>query len=154
MVERLSLVLLALIALVMGANYVSASSRFLDANRAYDEIAVHLESFTYRDARSPVHFAITVSNPAGTAIEVLAIRTTLRAGVHLVGGGELYATDVLSPGDAVTYEVNARINDVSVLERVEAEGPIEWLIRGEFQVRLDEDLQPVWLRFSAEPEAP
>jgi hypothetical protein len=153
-VERISMFLLALIALVMGANYVSASSRFLNANRAYEGLELQLESFTYRNARSPIYYSITVGNPAGTAIEVLALRTTVRAGAQLVGGGEIYSTEVLSPGDSTTYAVTAQISDIAVLERAEAEGSIDWLIRGELQVRLDEDVESVWVQFSVRAVSP
>lgn len=150
-VERLSLLILAILAVVMGANYVSASSRFLDANRAYDELELQLESYQYRNPQSPVYYSISVRNPAGSAVEVLELRTTLRAGVQLVGGGDLRASQTLEPGDAVVYDVTARINDVAVMERLEAEGPVEWLIRGEIQVRFDDSIEPVWVRFAVRP---
>jgi hypothetical protein len=62
--ERIALTLLALIAVVMGANYVSATSRFLDANRAYDSLSLSLESFTFSDAASPVIVEIGIENPS------------------------------------------------------------------------------------------
>lgn len=152
-VERISMLVLALVAVVMGANYVSASSRFLDANRAFQGLTLELESFTYQNPQSPVYYAITVENPAETDVEVLAVRTTLRAGVQLVGGGELYATEVLQPHESFTYDVTAHISDVSLVERAESEGPIDWLIRGEILVRLDPGISPVWVRFSEEIES-
>lgn len=148
------MLLLALIAVVMGANYVSASSRFLDANRAFEGLTLELESFTYRNPQSPVDYTITVRNPAGTDVEVLAVRTTLHAGLQLVGGGELYATEILAPDESATYEVAARISDVSLVERAASEGSIEWVVRGEIQVRLDLDMKPVWIRFSANAVSP
>lgn len=144
------MLLLALIAVVMGANYVSAASRFLDVNRAYDSLQLELESFTYRNPQSPVYVDIIVENPAHTEIEVLAIRASLRSGLQLVGGGEIQVMDVLAPGDSKTYQIAAHISDVSVLEQADAEGAIDWSVRGEIQVRLDEDVEPVWMKFRAD----
>ncbi|CAN5301006.1 hypothetical protein BH23CHL1_BH23CHL1_05340 [soil metagenome] len=149
-VERLSLLLLALIAVVMGVNYVSASSRFLHANRAFQELTLELDSFTYRNPQSPVYYAITIGNPANTEVEVIAIRTTLHSGLQLVGGGEIRAAEVLATDESTTYEVTARISDVSLVERAESEGPIKWIVRGEVLVRLDLDMTPVWIQFSAD----
>lgn len=154
MVERLSMAILALLAVVLGVNYVSASSRFLDANRAYDELELELQSFQYRNPQSPVYYSIVIRNPADTSIDVMEMRTTLRAGVHLVGGGDVRIADTLSPGSEVTFDVAARINDVAVLERVETDGAIEWLIRGEVQVRFDESIEPVWVRFAVRTQTP
>lgn len=151
-VERISMFVLTLVALLMGANYVSATSRFLDANRAFQELTLELASFNYENPQLPVYYSVTVTNPAKTDVEVLAVRTTLRAGVQLVGGGELYATEVLQPDESFTYDITAHISDVSLVERAELEGPIVWLIRGEILVRLDQEISPVWVRFAKEIE--
>lgn len=144
------MLVLALIAVVMGANYVSASSRFLDANRAYEQLELRLESFEYRNPESPVYYSIVVVNPADTEVEVISVRTTLRAGVHLVGGGDAAGVQLLGQDDSRTYDIVARINDVNVVEQeiAESDGETEWLIRGEVQVRFDESVEPVWVRFA------
>lgn len=144
------MLLLALIAVVMGANYVSAASRFLDVNRAYDSLQLELESFTYRNPQSPVYVDIIVENPAHTEIEVLAIRVSLRAGLQLVGGGEVQVLDILAPGASKTYQIEAHVSDVSVVERAAVDDVIDWSVRGEIQVRLDEDVEPVWMKFRAD----
>lgn len=146
-IERISLVILALIAVVMGANYVSAAGRFLDANRAFDALSLTLESFAYEDAETPFQVEIGVENPAGTDIEILAVHLTLRAGLQTVGGGELHVQDILHPDDVVVYTIPVRITDVNHVRRIE-DREISWLIRGEIQVRLDADINPVWIQFS------
>jgi hypothetical protein len=145
--------LLALIAIVMGANYVSATSRFLEANRAYDSLGLTLESFEFSDAASPVLVEIGIENPSSNAIEILAMNVTLRAGVQSVGGGDLFINEFLEPGQGKTYLVNARVVDQNFVERLEDE-EISWLIRGEVQVRLDADLAPVWIQFSVRAVTP
>jgi len=146
-IERVALTLLALIAVVMGANYVSATSRFLDANRAYDRLELTLESFEFSDAASPVLVEIGIGNPSSNRIEILAMNVTLRAGVQSVGGGDLFLNDVLEQGQRETYVVNARVVDQNFVSRLEG-SEISWLIRGEVQVRLDADIAPVWIQFS------
>jgi hypothetical protein len=146
-IERVALTLLALIAVVMGANYVSATSRFLDANRAYDRLELTLESFEFSDAASPVLVEIGIENPSSNAIEILAMNVTLRAGIQSVGGGDLFLNDVLEQGQRETYVVNARVVDQNFVSRLEG-SEISWLIRGEVQVRLDADIAPVWIQFS------
>jgi hypothetical protein len=146
-IERISIVVLALIAVVMGANYVSATSRFLDANRAYDSLGLTLESFGYEDPETPFLVEFGVENPAGTEIEVLSIRLTLRAGLQSVGGGELFIRESLQPGETQVYAVPVRISDLTYMRRLE-DDEISWLIRGEIQVRLDADMSPVWIQFS------
>lgn len=146
-IERISVVILALIAVVMGANYVSATSRFYDANKAYDALALDLVSFTYSGASDPVPVEISIENPSTNSIDILALRLTLRAGLQNVGGGEIYLGEQLASGASQTYLVPARILDQNIMRRLE-EDEIRWLIRGEVQVRIDEDMEPVWIQFS------
>lgn len=152
-IERIALTLLALIAVVMGANYVSATSRFLDANRAYDSLSLTLESFEFTDAVSPVLVEIGIENPSPNAIEIRALNVTLRAGVQSVGGGDLFINEVLEQGQKQTYVVNARVVDKNYVSRLE-DGEISWLMRGEVQVRLDADIAPVWIQFSVRAVSP
>lgn len=145
--ERIALGVLALIALLMGVNYVSAASRFLDANRAYDGLALSLEEFSFTDADAPVIVELSVQNPSASDIDILALRITLRAGLQSVGGGEIYIDEVLPAGESTTYQVDARITDRNIVRRLEGE-EINWLLRGEIQVQLDDRVQPVWIQFS------
>lgn len=145
--ERICLGLLALIALVMSINYVGATGRFLDANRAYDGLALTLETFEFTSAQEPVGVAILVENPADTDIDVIALNITLRAGLQSVGGGEIRVNEVLPAGASRLFEVSARITDQNIVRQLE-HSDINWLIRGEIQVRVDEDLAPVWIQFS------
>ena len=145
--ERVALGLLALIALVMSVNYVSATGRFLDANRAYDGLGLSLDEFSYTGVESPVRVRLTVANPSDSDVDILALRISLRAGLQLVGGGEIYVNDVLAAGESRSYQVDAEIDDKNVVSRIESEG-INWLLRGEIQVQLDERVEPVWIQFS------
>jgi hypothetical protein len=88
-----------------------------------------------------------------TAIEILAINVTLRAGIQSVGGGDLFPDDFLEQGQRRTYVINARVVDQNYVNRLEG-NEINWLIRGEVQVRLDEDLAPVWIQFSVRAVSP
>lgn len=145
--ERIALGVLTLIAIVMGVNYVSATARFLDANRAYDGLTLALEEFSFVDAESPVPVAISVTNPSGSDIDVMSLRVTLRAGLQTVGNGEIYVEDRLLAGETLTYRIDATIMDRNVVRRLQDE-PINWLLRGAVQVQLDERVPPVWIEFS------
>ena len=145
--------LLGVLAVVMGVNYVSASSRFLDANRAYDSLTLSLVDFKYQGPDQPVQIAIGVENPAGTSIEVLALRVTLRAGLQQVGGGEIRVDDILPAGASTTYLIDGRIDDRTYVSRLDPAAAIRWRIRGEIRVRLDQDVAPVWIRFAVETQS-
>ena len=152
-IERISVVILALIAVVMGANYVSATSRFYDANKAYDALALSLVSFEYSGVTEPVPVEINIENPSSNSIDILALRLTLRAGLQNVGSGEIYIDEQLFSGATQTYLVPARILDQNVMLRLE-DDEIRWLIRGEVQVRIDADMEPVWIQFSVRTVSP
>lgn len=151
--ERIAVAALAVIALVMGVNYVNATARFLDANRAYDGLSLSLVEFQFTAADEPVLVTIDVDNPSGTDIEILAMNITLRAGLQSVGGGEVRVNEVLHPQSSTELHVEARITDQNIVRRLE-ETEINWLVRGEIQVRLDDDLSPVWIQFSVRTITP
>jgi hypothetical protein len=151
--ERISISVLALLALVLGANYVSATGRFLDANRAYDGLDLSLVDFQFTSVEDPVLVQIAVDNPSETDIEILALNVTLRAGLQSVGGGEVRVNEILPAGGATEVLVDARITDQNVVVRLEG-AEISWLMRGEIQVRLDNALAPVWIQFSVRTITP
>lgn len=151
--ERIALGVLALIAVVMGVNYVSAAARFLDANRAYDGLELSLEEFSFTNAESPVLVRLSVTNPSGSDIDVMSLRVTLRAGLQTVGSGEIYVDDRLLAGQSLTYRIDADIMDRNVVRRLQDE-EINWLLRGAIQVQLDEQVPPVWIEFSVRTISP
>lgn len=152
-VERVALTILAAIAVIMGANWISATARFYDANQAYDRLQPSLEAFEFTDAHSPVLVNIGVENPSRTSIEVLQVRITLRAGVQSVGGGTAVINELLDAGGFRVYRVEARITDRNYVDRLESES-IDWLLSGELQVRLDPDIAPVWIDFRGRTVTP
>lgn len=151
--ERIAVGVLALIAIVMGVNYVSAAARFLDANRAYDGLELSLEEFSFTNAESPVLVRLSVANPSGSDVDVMALRVTLRAGLQTVGSGEIYVDDRLLAGQSLTYRIDATIMDRNVVRRLQDE-EINWLLQGAIQVQLDEQVPPVWIEFSVRTITP
>ena len=152
-IDRVALVILGVIAVVMTVNYVTATSRFLDANRAYDGLTLTLQDFSFTDAASPVVVDIAIENPVDSDVEILAINLTLRAGIQSVGGEGIRVDEVLAQGETRVYRIDARITDQNIVRQLEGE-EIRWLIRGEIQVRLDDDLEPVWIQFSVRTVTP
>lgn len=152
-IERGALVILALIAVVMGANWVSATTRFYDANQAYDRLTPTLEGFEFTGPNDPVFIDIGISNPSRTDVEVLWLRISLRAGLQSVGGGEVEVRQMLEAGGYEVFRVEAHITDRTYIERLEGE-PINWLLSGQLQVRLDPDITATWINFRVRAESP
>jgi hypothetical protein len=146
MIQRVAIGLLALLALVMGVNLVSATSRFVTAYDTYDRIALELTEFTYVDAQQPVETQFVVGNPTRQTVEVIAIELALSAGVHRVGGGELRTQDRLVPGSSKTYTIHLHIFDRDYMER-NITGDVDWRVRGRIMVQLDPAIEPEWIRF-------
>lgn len=146
-IQRTSVGLLAVFAVVMGINLVSAASRFTTAYDTYDRIYMELTDFTFVDLDSPVQTEFVIANPTRQTIDIIAIEMALSSGIHRVGGGENRVMDRLGPGDSGTYPVELRIFDRSFIER-NVVGDVDWRVRGRVMVQLDPAIDPEWIPFT------
>lgn len=146
MVQRSAFGLLALLAVVLGINLVTASSRFTTAYDVYDQLGLELEHFQYTTPDAPVETTLRVTNPSGQTIDVIAIELRLNAGVHRVGGGELRPRAEFPPQHSAAYSIPININDRDYVQRLGTDD-IDWRVTGRIQVLLDEALDPVWIPF-------
>jgi hypothetical protein len=145
-VQRIALLLLAALALVLGINLISATSRFTNAYETYDTLYLELTSFNYTDPDTPVPTTFTIGNPTRNTIEVIEIELNLNAGIHRVGGGTNRVLDVLEPGETRGYPVELLIFDRDYITR-RIEGEPEWRMRGRVMVSIDPAIEPVWIPF-------
>lgn len=145
-VERIALSLLAIAALVLSVNYVSATTRFFAANQAYDLLEPSLQGFAFTGADDQVLVDFGISNPSDSDVTILQVRVTLRAGLQGVGGGSVQVHELLPAGASDVYRIEANISDRSFVRSLEGT-EISWLLSGEIQVQLDPDIDPVWVDF-------
>jgi hypothetical protein len=146
-IQRVSLALLAILAVALGINLVSASSRFVAAHDTYDRIEMELTAFRYVDPESPVETTFVVRNPTGRSIEVIEIELALNAGIHRVGGGVARPVADVPSGDILSTPIDVIIFDRDYVRRQDGE-PIDWRLRGRLMVRIDPDIDPEWIPFT------
>jgi hypothetical protein len=148
MVQRIALGLLAIFAMAMGLNLISATSRFVEAFKTYDTLHLALTEFHYTDPSSPIETRFEVGNTSRRTIDVIAIELNLNVGVHRVGGGENRVLDTLAPGQTASYPVLLNIFDRDYVER-RVVGTPDWRVRGRVMVEIDPAIGPVWINFVA-----
>ncbi len=141
----LALVLLALLAILAGANMLVASSRFVAAYETYDRLELSLSRFHYTSPDAPIEAEFVIANPNGQRATVLAVELRLQLGVHDIGGGEARPAEVVERGGSLTIPVELAINDKSYVRR--ASEPLDWRVSGRVQVQLDPAIDPVWIPF-------
>lgn len=141
----LALLLLAVLAVLAGANMVAASSRFVTAYETYDQLELSLSRFHFTSADVPVETEFVVTNPTGQRVTVLAIELRLKLGVHDIGGGEARPGTVVERGESLSTPVDLAINDKTYVRR--AAEPLDWRVAGRVQVRLNPAIDPVWIPF-------
>ncbi len=151
-IERIALTLLAIAAVVLSVNYVSATTRFFAANQAYDLLEPSLEDFTFTGVEDPVLVDFGIANPSGTDVVILQVRVTLRAGLQGVGGGSAQVREPLPAGESMVVRIDAAISDRNYVRNLEGQ-QISWLLSGEIQVQLDPDIEPVWVDFRVRAES-
>lgn len=145
-VQRTALGLLVLLAVILGINLVTSSSRFTTAYDVYDQLGLELEQFEYTNPDEQIATSLRVTNPSGKTIEVIAIELRLNAGVHRVGGGELRPGVEFPPNHSAAYSIPLNINDSDYVERLGSD-EIDWRVTGRIQVLLDEAIDSIWIPF-------
>lgn len=151
-IERIALTLLAIAAVVLSLNYVSATTRFFAANQAYDLLEPSLEGFTFTGVDDPVLVDFGITNPSSTDVSILQVRVTLRAGLQGVGGGSVQVQESLHAGESMVVRIDAVISDRTYVRNLDGT-EISWLLSGEIQVQLDPDIEPVWVDFRVRAES-
>ena len=151
---RIALGLLAVLAVVLGINLVSATDRFVTAYDAYDAVRLELTEFEYVNPDEPVRTVVTITNPTGITVEVRAIELKLNAGIRRVGGGEtridsrptqeMADTFTLGPGEAQQFEVILNIDDRTYVRDL-GDIEIDWQVTGRFMVKLDKGIDEEWI---------
>jgi hypothetical protein len=151
---RIALGLLAVLAVVLGINLVSATDRFVTAYDAYDAVRLELTEFEYVNPDEPVRTVVTITNPTGITVEVRAIELKLDAGIRRVGGGEtrigprptqeMIDTYTLDPGESQQFEVLLHIDDRTYVRDL-GDVEIDWQVTGRFMVKLDEGIDEEWI---------
>ncbi len=151
---RIALGLLAVLAVVLGINLVSATDRFVTAYDAYDAVRLELTEFEYVNPDEPVRTVVTITNPTGITVEVRAIELKLNAGIRRVGGGEtridsrpspqMADTFTLGPGEAQQFEVVLNIDDRTYVRDL-GDIEIDWQVTGRFMVKLDKGIDEEWI---------
>ncbi len=151
---RIALGLLGILAIVLGANLVSATNRFVTAYDAYDSVRLELTEFEYVNPDEPVRTVVTITNPTEITVEVRAIELKLNAGIRRVGGGETRIdsrpspemADIykLGPGEAQQFEVILNIDDPTYVRDL-GDVEIDWQVTGRFMVKLDEGIDEEWI---------
>lgn len=151
---RIALGLLAVLAVVLGINLVSATDRFVTAYDAYDAVRLELTEFEYVNPDEPVRTVVTITNPTGITVEVRAIELKLNAGIRRVGGGEtrigsrpspeMTDTFTLGPGEAQQFEVILNIDDRTYVRDL-GDVEIDWQVTGRFMVKLDKGIEEEWI---------
>jgi hypothetical protein len=151
---RIALGLLAVLAVVLGINLVSATDRFVTAYDAYDAVRLELTEFEYVNPDEPVRTVVTITNPTGITVEVRAIELKLNAGIRRVGGGEtridsrptqeMIDTYTLAPGETQQFEVILNIDDRTYVRDL-GDVEIDWQVTGRFMVKLDKGIDEEWI---------
>jgi sporulation-control protein spo0M len=151
---RIALGLLGVLAIVLGANLVSATNRFVTAYDAYDAVRLELVEFEYTSPDEPVRTVVTITNPTGITVEVRAIELRLDAGIRRVGGGETRINRgstaeqieafTLLPGETQEFEIILNIDDRTYVRDL-GDAEIDWRVTGRFQVKLDEGIDEEWI---------
>jgi sporulation-control protein spo0M len=151
---RIALGLLGVLAIVLGANLVSATNRFVTAYDAYDAVRLELVEFEYTSPDEPVRTVVTITNPTGITVEVRAIELRLDAGIRRVGGGETrigreataeqIEAFTLLPGETQEFEIILNIDDRTYVRDL-GDAEIDWRVTGRFQVKLDEGIDEEWI---------
>jgi hypothetical protein len=146
--------LLAVLAVVLGINLVSATDRFVTAYDAYDAVRLELTEFEYVNPNEPIRTVVTITNPTGITVEVRAIELKLDAGIRRVGGGEtridtrptqeMTDTYTLGPGEAQQFEVILNIDDRTYVRDL-GDVEIDWQVTGRFMVKLDKGIEEEWI---------
>lgn len=144
-VPRVALGLLALLAIVAGANLLVASNRFVSAYDAYDRLELTLGRFHYTTPDAPVETEFIVTNPSGERVTIREIELRLKLGVHDIGGGEVRPGSVLGRGESLAVPIDLAIDDKHYVR--EAAEPLDWQVSGRVQVQLNRAIDPVWIPF-------
>ncbi|HUG15642.1 MAG TPA: hypothetical protein VMM78_11575 [Thermomicrobiales bacterium] len=146
-VQRVSVVLLAVLAVALGINLLSASGRFVTAHDTYDRIELELTTFQYVAADAPIETTFVARNPTSRAIEVIEIELGLNVGVHRVGGGVARPRAVVPVGEELATPMRLVIYDIDYVQRRD-DGALDWRLRGRILVRIDPDIDPEWIPFT------
>lgn len=153
-VPRIAMGMLAILAIVLGINIVSATNRFVTAYDAYDAVRLEMVDFQYTNPDEPIQTVVVISNPTGITVEVRAIELRLDAGIRRVGGGETRITRLssqetreqfsLAPGESQRFEVTINIDDATYVRSL-GDSAIDWQVTGRFMVKLDEGIGEEWI---------
>ncbi len=143
--QFVALGLLAVLAILAGANMFVASSRFVAAYDAYDRLELSLTRFEYERPEQPIETTFVVANPTGERVRVREIELRLRIGVHDIGGGEVRPGTELGRGESLSVPVQLAIDDENYVRR--ASEPLDWRVSGRVQVQLNPAIDPVWVPF-------
>ena len=148
-VPRISLAILAIMAVLFSVNLVTSANRFVNAYRVYDRFELAMTRFSYTSPDDPVEIVMVVSNPTEHTFTVQAIDIRLDIGVHRVGGGILYLDEPVQfpPGHMQEFPMELRINDRTYVRRLNTPTP-DWRVTGEIQVVLGSGIEPEWVRFT------
>ena len=141
----LALTALAVLAVLLGINLLTATRRSVEAYAAYDELELTLESFEYSAPDEPVIVRIRVGNPTDDLLEITSLDLRIAAGVHTVGGGTIRETTLLEPHGSTVITVDAAIDDETYVAQLDQQS-IEWIINGRIQVQLEHG-EPTWIPF-------
>jgi hypothetical protein len=144
--SRVALALLAVLAVLLGYNLVTATSRYVATYEAYDRLALELERFDFAGPSAPVSITIGVGNPSGETLEIAELELTLRAGVHVVGGGQVIPKLRLRPDQRELFIISAAISDQHYVEQLAGQA-IEWQIGGRVLVRSARGAESEWITF-------
>lgn len=140
-----ALLALGVLAVVFGANLITAATRSVDAYKAYDQLVLTLEDFRFTATDQPVIVRIRVGNPTSAPLVIESLDLRLAAGVHTVGGGVLREEHALDGGASTVLTISAAIDDETYVEQL-GNTDIEWIIQGRILVRLEHG-EPTWIPF-------
>jgi hypothetical protein len=144
--QRVAFALLAVLAVVFGANLTTAATRFVRAYNAYDRLELNLTSFRYVMPDQPVETTFRVSNPSGESVELIEVELRISVGVHSVGGGQVRPQVTLAPDGSQEIPVALSINDKDYIMRAGTDA-LDWRVSGRVQVQLNPAIDPVWIPF-------
>ncbi len=154
MIERIALLLLALIAIISGYALSVAASRFGNATETFDAIQFDLESFDYQRGDDTVEFSIRVTNPAMNDVLVTYVEYSFVINGVLSGGGDERPGIIIPPGESALLQLQGRITDMNYVNRIDPDETISWLVNARIQISVDERMDAVFIPFFFRTETP
>lgn len=155
--DRLLIAVVALLALTLGANALTAVGGWVSTWQAYTSLTMGLTDVRLIDGEERIEVGLVLENGSPTPLEILEIEGWVHLNGRYISGARLRSPDLwVPPGERVETRLHAPVYQIerAFLDEQQATGALRWRVDGRVLVRGAGLGEPTWVRYIDWRESP